>query len=161
MKSQIEDKTQLLFNETAHLTSVTEYGISWGELTSGRVEPPLQGARFDIAFEGSFEGPEFAGTIKGIDYLTVRADGRFMMDIFATITTDDGERIPLREQGPVIPRENGLAQLQLTLNFITNSAKYSWLNKIQVWGIGQVDINTGKIKVQAFTGDRKHLAEAV
>lgn len=153
METQIDNKPRLLFNESLQLTGIIEYGIQWDQLITGQTALPPQGTRFDITFEGSFEGPEIAGTIKGTDYLTVRADGRFMLDIYATITTDDGEQIPIYEEGVVTLSDDGMAKLQLNMKFNTVSPKYAWLNKMQVWGLGRIDMSRGEVNVQAYTGD--------
>ncbi|MCB9300399.1 MAG: DUF3237 family protein [Lewinellaceae bacterium] len=143
---------KMLFSETVYLTGITEYGVSWQELTTGQVRPPLEGARFDIAFAGTLEGAKLSGSIEGVDYLTVRADGRFMLDLHLTVTTEDGEKIAVYEDGQLIPPQDGsgIAQLRLCMQFTTASPKYSWLNKIQAWAVGEVDWNTGKVTVQAY-----------
>jgi hypothetical protein len=153
MKTLFDNQTKFVFDERIQLTTINEFGIHWHDLLAGEVKPPSQGARFDLLFEGSLTGPDLAGHIKGVDYLEVRADGRFMLNIFATVITDDNEAIALHEDGIAIPAEDNNANLQLNLTFTTNSEKYRWLNQIQVWGIGQVDLITGKISVRAYTGD--------
>jgi len=152
MKTHLEHKTQLLFTENIHLTGVTEYGIRWDELLSGEVVLPPQGARFDITFEGTFAGPDLKGTIEGTDYLTVRADGKFMLNIYATITTEEGIAIPIREQGPVMPGANGRAHLQLAISFTTNAPKYAWLNQVEGWAIGEINMNTRAVTAEVYTG---------
>ena len=141
-----------LFSETVHLTGVTEYGITWEELTSGKATLPPEGARFDITFEGVFEGPKLKGTLTGIDFLHVRADGRFQLDMHLNITTHDGEKIAVYEDGILIPPEDEsrIAQLRLNLRFTASSPKYRWLNQIQAWGRGTVDWNTGQVEVQVY-----------
>lgn len=141
-----------LFNETVHLTGVTEYSISWQELTSGQAPLPPEGARFDITFEGSFEGPKLKGTLVGVDFLEVRADGKFQLDMHLNITTHDGEKIAVYEDGILIPPtdDSRIAQLRLNLEFTTSSPKYCWLNQVQGWGRGTVDWNTGEVTVQVY-----------
>ena len=141
-----------LFDEAVHLTGLTEYGVSWEELTTGQALLPAQGARFDIAFEGTFEGPKLNGTISGVDYLTVRADGRFQLNLQAVLTTDDGEKIAVYEDGILIPPQDDsmIAQIRLNLEFNASSPKYAWMNQIQGWGRGAVDWNTGQVEVQVY-----------
>ena len=57
---------------------------------SGQAPPPGEGARFDVYFEGPITGAKLRGSVKGVDYLHLRADGRFQLHIHAEITTDDG-----------------------------------------------------------------------
>lgn len=143
-----------LFDETVHLTGLTEYGVSWEKLTTGQAVLPPAGARFDIAFEGTFDGPKLKGTIAGVDYLTVRADGRFQLNLQANLTTDDGEKIAVYEDGILIaPDPNDasrIAQLRLNLAFTAFSPKYAWINNIQGWGRGTVNWNTGEVEVQVY-----------
>lgn len=141
-----------LFDETVQLTGIAEYGISWQDLTGGKVAPPPQGARFDIAFEGALEGLRIKGNIAGVDYLTVRADGRFVLNLQASIETGDGERIAVEEDGILLPPQDGsgIAQLQLNLRFNTASPRYAWLNKLQAWGRGTADWNTGEVRVRVY-----------
>lgn len=151
-KSSVIPAGEHLFDEAVQLTGVTEYGISWQELTSGQVAPPPEGAHFDIAFEGSLEGAKIKGTISGVDFLEVRADGRFQLHLHAAITTDDGVKIAVFEDGLLIPPQDDtrIAQLRLNLRFTTPSPKYAWLNQLQGWALGTVDWNTGKASVQVY-----------
>lgn len=155
MKSSIENNTELFFEEQIHLTGITEYGISWMDLTSGREQPGPEGARFDLAFEGSVEGPQLRGTIKGVDYLEVRADGKFMLNIQAMIETEDGKRIAVKEDGILFPAENGKAHIQLNLQFTTHHREYRWLNSIQAWALADVDMQRGEVSVKVYKGEFK------
>ena len=143
-----------LFDEDVHLTGLVEYGISWAKLTSGQAVLPPTGARFDISFEGTFEGPRMKGKIVGVDYLTVRADGRFKLDLHAHLNTDDGEIIDLYENGILIAPdpddENRTAQMRLNFEFVTTAPKYAWLNQVQGWGRGWVDWQTGQVVMHVY-----------
>ena len=66
----------------------TEYGVSLEALAAGQVSPPPEGARFDGHFEGASTSGRLKGRLVGIDYLQIRADGRFDLHIHATITTE-------------------------------------------------------------------------
>ncbi len=146
--------SEFLFDEDIHLTGLTEYGVSWEKLTTGQAILPSEGARFDIAFEGTLVGDKIKGTIAGVDHLTVRADGRFQLDMQANITTDDGEKIAVHEDGiliaPAPDDESRIAQLRLNLEFTTIAPKYDWINFVQGWGRGTVDWNTGQVEMQVF-----------
>ncbi len=150
MQSAEKTKTAL-FTETFELTSITEFGVSWEKLSKGELAPPPQGARFDLAFTGNLTGDRINGTLTGIDFANIRADGRFELNIQVTITTDDGASISLQEDGVLIPSPDGPAQLFLNMKFNTGHEKYTWLNGLQVWGRGEVDQVTGKGTVSAFT----------
>lgn len=142
----------VLFDERVHLTGITEYGVGWHDLVNGEIPLPPQGVRFDIAFEGVFEGPKIRGTIRGVDYLEVRSDGRFMLNIHATLITDDGEAIAMQETGQLLPDAAGRAQLRLAMTCTTSSPAYTWINTLPMWGVGSVDMNTGEVRVQAYAG---------
>jgi len=148
---RLQEKFELLFEEEVSLTEITEYGISWDDLISDKAKIPPQGARFDIAFEGKIFGEKLNGFIKGFDYLEVRADGNFSLNIYALIITDDGEMISFKEDGILSPGDNGSAKLNLNMRFSSASPQYNWLNKKQVWGIGEVNMIEGKVTVKGFT----------
>lgn len=90
---------ELLYEYTVKFTGMTEYGVSLESLMAGKVPPPPEGARFDVAFEGASNGPKLKGKVTGVDYLRIRADGRFELHIHAEITADDGQKIALHADG--------------------------------------------------------------
>ena len=104
----VSDQTQLpgelLYEYTPKITQVVEYGASADALISGQTPPPAEGARVDIYFEGPISG-KLNGTVKGVDYLHVRADGRCQLNIHAEITTEDGKKIALAADGVAIQEE--------------------------------------------------------
>ena len=65
------EAANLLYEYTLNVTSVTEYGVSFASLASGQVLPPPEGARFDIAFEGSASVEDY----KWVNHLQVWALG--------------------------------------------------------------------------------------
>jgi hypothetical protein len=149
--SELQQEFELLFEEEVNLTGISEYGVSWEDILSGKVKIPPQGVRFDIAFEGKISGEKLNGFIKGVDYLEVRADGNFILNIYASIITDDAEMISLKEDGILSPGDNGSAKLNLNMKFSSAFPQYSWLNKKQVWGVGEVNMIEGKVTVKGFT----------
>ncbi|HEY5408034.1 MAG TPA: DUF3237 family protein [Ginsengibacter sp.] len=95
-----------LYEYTLSITGLTEYGVSLQELASGKIPPPPEGARFDVAFAGEASGSKLSGKVTGIDYLHIRADGRFQLDVHAEITTQDGQKISLKADGVAMPRKD-------------------------------------------------------
>jgi hypothetical protein len=81
----------------------------------------------------------------------MRADGRFELDIRATIETDDGQRIALSAGGVAVPR-TGEPVVDLSENVSLNSASadYAWVNTRQIWGTGTVDLAAGKIHIDGY-----------
>ena len=136
---------ELLFEESVRLTNFVEYGFSMQDLVEGKRSIPSEGARFDIYFEGDLTGDKIKGKISGIDYLTVRSDGRFFLNLQARIKTDDGANIQLIETGI-----NNQGDLRLNMEFHTNEEKYKWLNHKQVLGLGYADFNTGEASVKGY-----------
>ena len=148
---KLETSVNHIFDEEVYLTGITEFGISWEDLIAGIVELPPQGTRFIITFEGKIYGEKINGSIKGTDYLLVRADGQFILNLQASILTDDGEMVFLEEDGILTPNNDGTAQLHLNMHFTTFSQNYNWLNKKHVWGIGEVNMQTGNIRVKGYS----------
>lgn len=135
----------LLFEEQVVLSDFVEYGFSMQDLVNGE-SIPNEGARFDIFFEGDLIGEKINGKISGVDYLEVRADGRFFLNLHAKILTDDGAQIQVTETGI---NDNG--SLKLNMEFHTNDQRYSWLNRAQVLGLGTVDFHTGQAIVKGYS----------
>lgn len=147
----INSAVKPIFDEQVSLTGITEFGISWEDMASGKAELPSQGTRFNIEFEGKVFGDQINGDIKGVDYLSVRGDGKFELNIQASILTDDGVMIHVQESGVSQPNPNGTAKLNLNLSFSTNSPRYDWLNKRQVWAVGEVDMIKGNVSLKGYS----------
>ena len=147
----IENYVKEIFTEEINLTEITEYGIDWSDMLKPNTLIPLQGARFDLAFEGIIKGDQLNGVIKGVDYLEIRPDGKFSLNIHATIITNDGFTISVRETGISTPDSSGKAILHLNMDFFTASSEYDWINKKQVWSVGEVDMKSGKVLVTGFS----------
>lgn len=76
MSDQTVMPGEFIYEQIVQIKSVTEYGAALDELLSGAARPPDMGARFDAHVEGTAKGPKLNGTMKGVDYFNVRADGR-------------------------------------------------------------------------------------
>ncbi len=142
---------ELIYEYALQFTQVVEYGASANAVFSCQMPPPAEGARFDVYFEGPITGPRLKGRVKGVDYLHIRADGRFQLNIHAEITTEDGKKIALAADGVAIPTEGSpVFQLRENVTLATNHPEYSWLNPIQVWGAGTVDVSKGEIRIEGY-----------
>jgi hypothetical protein len=86
---------ELIYEHAVQFKQVTEYGVAFDRLLSGAAAPPAGEVRFDAHVEGTVTGPKLKGTIKGVDYINVRADGRFQLHFHAETTTEDGKKIAL------------------------------------------------------------------
>ena len=116
---------------------------------SGQVQPSAEGVRFDVYFEGPVTGAKLGGSVKGVDYIHMRADGRGQLNIQAEITTEDGKKIALAADG-VAMGEPPVLQLRENVTLTTSHPEYSWVNLIQVWGVGTVDFATGEIRIKGY-----------
>jgi len=142
----------LLYEYTVKFTEVTEYGVSLEALMAGEAAPPVEGARFDVAFEGESTGPRLKGHVKGVDYLQIRADGRFQLHIHAEITTEDGEKIALFADGVAMPREGSpIADLRENATLSTSSKEYAWVNTLQVWATGTLDLAEQVVQIKGYS----------
>ena len=141
-----------LYEYTVKFTGVTEYGVSLESLLAGEVAPPPEGARFDVYFEGPSIGPKLKGNVKGVDYLRIRADGRFQLHIHAEITASDGEKIAVCADGVALPREgSSIAELRENVTLSTSSKTYAWVNPLQIWATGTVDLAEQVVHLKGYS----------
>jgi hypothetical protein len=146
------DVGELLYEYTLTITGLKEYGFSFASLMAGEAPPPPEGARFDVVFDGVASGSKLKGKVTGVDYLRVRADGRFQLHIHAEIITDDDQRISLEADGVALPRpDSSIADLRENVTLFTSSRDYAWVNPLQVWGIGTVDLAAQVIHVKGYS----------
>jgi len=143
---------ELLYEYTVKITRMTEYGVSLESLMAGGVAPPPEGARFDAWFEGTSNGPKLKGKVTGVDYLRIRADGRFQLHIHAEITADDGQKIALHADGVALPRkDSSIADLRENVTLSTSAKDYAWVNVLQVWGVGTVDLAEQVVRLKGYS----------
>jgi hypothetical protein len=143
-------KGEQIYEYHVDFTAVTDYGVSLQAILSGEAKVPPQGARFDVAFEGRATG-RLSGRVRGVDHLNLRADGRFELDIRATLETEDGQRIFLQADGVGLPRPGEtVAGVSENVKLTTASADYAWVNARQIWAPGTVDLAAGKVHITAF-----------
>jgi hypothetical protein len=143
---------EYLYNTRLQLTGFTDYGVSLQDINSGRAAPPPQGARIDITFEGVIQGEKVNGTMRGVDYLNVRADGRFELCLRAEITTDDGARIAFYADAIAYPTPGapGIVQIRESAKLTTAAPAYEWVNTLMIWITGYVDMNVGRLDLHAY-----------
>jgi hypothetical protein len=126
---------------------------------SARVAPPREigetprgHRRFFAVAGGTFEGPRLRGEVlpEGGDWLLVRPDGVIELDVRATLRTDDGALIYVRNTG--LRRASPEVQARLARGeavdpadyyfrvapvFDTAAPRYACLNSILAVGIGE------------------------
>jgi Protein of unknown function (DUF3237) len=142
---------ELVYQYALRVTQVVEFGASADAVFSGRTPPPPEGARFDLYLEGPVLGPKVAGTLRGVDYLNFRADGRAELHIHAAITTEDEAKIALLATGVAIPEEgSSVFQLRESVTLVSNYPQYRWVNQIQLWAMGTVDFASGEVDLRSY-----------
>jgi hypothetical protein len=141
---------ELIYEYRPQITEVVEYGASADAILSGQA-PPAEGARFDFYLEGPVTGPKLQGAFRGVDYIYFRADARAELHIHGEITTEDGKKIAL-EAGGVATAKVGspLFDLREHVSLVTNHPELSWVNPIEIWARGVVDVSTGQVHVEAY-----------
>jgi antitoxin (DNA-binding transcriptional repressor) of toxin-antitoxin stability system len=61
-------------------------------------------------------------------------------NINTEIYTNDGQKIYLEADGVGLPRKNSsIADLRENVTLFTSAKDYTWINTLQIWGIGTVD----------------------
>jgi hypothetical protein len=142
---------ELIYEFTGERSHTVEYGISAEDLLSGQVRVPAEGARLDIHFEGRTIGPKISGTVKGVNYLNIRADGRYEIDIKAEITTKDGKKIAFAADGVGTPESGSpIVHLRQNVKLTTNHPEYSWVNQRQLIALGSANNSTGEVSIAGY-----------
>jgi hypothetical protein len=93
---------------------------------------------------GTFNGPKLKGTALsgGGDWIQRRPDGVSMLNVRATLRTDDEQLIYITYDGILyVPTGAGASAAdrywRMTPKFETGSAKYEWLTRIVSVGVGR------------------------
>jgi hypothetical protein len=141
-----------LYEYTVNLGKVTEYGVSFADLNARRVVPPTEGALFDIAFAGPLQGFGTTGAVSGVDRLYVRPDGRVEINVRATITLEDGKTIAHAATGVSnMDHTTGSFLLRENQTLFSSHAEYRWVNRLQVWAVGELDAAAGTVTLSCYS----------
>ena len=142
---------ELIYEYRPQVTQTVEYGVSADAMFAGEVPPP-EGARLDLYLEGPVCGGKLNGTVRGVDYLNFRADGRVELHIHAEILTEDGKNVAL-EAGGIAIRQDGSSLLELRehVSLRSNHAQLMWVNGLEIWARGVVDVASGQVQLRAFS----------
>ncbi len=102
-----------------------------------------QGSRMIASVSGgSFDGPKVKGVVPAGaagDWVTLRDDGSFRLDVRITLVTDDGAVILCTYNGIGQADGSGAMTLRTAPTFETGDERYQWLNGVQAVGYGTVD----------------------
>ncbi len=82
------------------------------------------------------------------DYVHIRPDGRVQLHIHAEITTEDGKKIALYADGVARFAEGSpVGDLRENVTMTTSEPDYAWVNPLQIWARGTVDLAKGEAHV--------------
>jgi hypothetical protein len=154
MQSSLRNESKLgqpVYEYRPQVVRVVEFGMSAAELFSPTTPLPAEGGRLDLHLEGPVTGPHFSGTLVGVDYLRFRADGRADLHIHAQITTTAGDNLALEAGGVATPEAGtSLYQLREHVALMSNHEALLWLNAVEIWATGVVDVSTGSVMVRGY-----------
>jgi Protein of unknown function (DUF3237) len=141
----------LVYEYTPQVTQIVEYGIPAETVLMRTAPPPPEGARLDLHLEGPVIAGRLQGTVSGIDYLNMRADGRAELHIHAHIALADGKKVALEAGGLAIPKGgSSVFQLREHVKLTSNHPALAWVNSTEVWARGKVDVSTGQVHLRAY-----------
>jgi hypothetical protein len=150
-KAELPVTGSLLYQYAPRVTQVIEYGTTADVAFSEQMALPSSGIRLDLHLEGPVMGAGLNGTVKGIDYLYVRADGRTELHVHAAITTESGKRVALFADGVAVRQgASAVFDLRENVTLMSSHPELSWLNGVQIWASGTVDMSSGQVQVSAY-----------
>jgi hypothetical protein len=83
--------------------------------------------------------------------MNIRPDGRVQLHIHAEITTEDGKKIALYADGVAHFTEGpSVSDLRENLILTTAEPDYAWVNPLQIWARGTVDLAEGEAHVTGY-----------
>lgn len=153
---EVEDGEQpmpgeLIYEYTPQVTRIVDYGASAEAVLMRRSPPPKEGARLDLYLEGPVIAGRLQGTVTGVDYLNMRADGRAELHIHGQITLGDGTNVALEAGGVAIPEgDSPIFRLREHVQLTSNHESLSWVNSTEVWARGTVDVSSGQVHLRAY-----------
>ena len=112
---------------------------------------------------GEIDGPNLHGKIRpvGGDWLTIRSDGVAILDVRATIETEDGALIYTFYTGVTDAGEDGyerflrqdlppVLQLRTAPRYSTTHPNYLWLNRLQCVGFGECNMQQLEVRYDIY-----------
>ncbi|MGE0104940.1 MAG: DUF3237 domain-containing protein [Blastocatellales bacterium] len=128
------------------------------------IGPLPEGIRINFYVTGgTVTGPKLEGRILpvGGDWLTLRKDGVGILDVRATMETQDGALIYTAYSGIIDFGEDGYdrflrrelpptAELRIAPRYYTAHPSYQWLNRLQCVGIGRSDSTRSEVSYDIY-----------
>ena len=112
---------------------------------------------------GSIEGQNVSGKILpvGGDWMIIRKDGVGILDVRATMETEDGALIYTTYTGVLDLGDDGYerflrqelpdtVQLRIAPRYYTAQPQYQWLNRVQCLGVGQADMTRSQVRYDIY-----------
>jgi hypothetical protein len=122
----------------SEMPSLEEFCTIRGSLSRRILGKMPGGMRIDFPFEATATSPHWEGErpVRGVDYVTVRADGNMDLDIRGSIG-EKRETIAYRATGVSIAHEDNTASPQELIVFETGNEEFEWLNRAVGVGLGK------------------------
>jgi hypothetical protein len=128
------------------------------------IGPVAEGIRVNFYLAGgAISGPRCTGKLLpvGADWLLIRKDGIGLVDVRTTLEMHDGALVYSAYTGVLDPGPNGYdAFLNGTLppkfpiriapRFQTAHPDYAWMNRVQAYGVGEVDLVNAQVSYDVF-----------
>src|SRR5262245_37655013 len=128
------------------------------------IGPVAEGLRINFHVTGGkVTGPRMRGILRpvGGDWLTLRTDGVGVLNVRATIETDDSALIHIAYTGICDLGEDSYeafannalpptAPIQASTRFQAGHPEYRWLNRLQCFNIGEVDFQRFEVRYDVY-----------
>jgi hypothetical protein len=142
---------ELIYEYRPRVTQTVEYGVSADAMFAGEPPPP-EGARLDLYLEGPVCDGKLKGTVRGVDYVNFRADGRAELHIHAEIVTEDRKNVAVEAGGVAVRRDgSSLLELREHVSLRSNPPGLVWVNGLEIWARGAVDVASGQVHLRGFS----------
>lgn len=111
------------------MPSLEKFGTVEGDLGMNVIGKTPAGVRIDFPFEGTATSEHWEGErpVRGVDYVTVRADGNMDLDIHGIIG-EKKEAVSYKAIGVSITNDDQSADPKELLVFQTGNEELAWLN---------------------------------
>jgi hypothetical protein len=139
-----------LYDVAGQITKTIDFGVDLK--VAERTPSPPQGLRFNFDWQAELTGARIKGKIAGTNYVYTRADGVTFINSQGVLTTPEGDRIAVHTEG-ISTRQEGspVFQERENIQFYTACPRYAWVNRLQCWATGSVDLSTGRIAMKVYT----------
>ncbi len=128
------------------------------------IGPVPEGIRVNLHLTGGeLTGPKVHGRVRpvGADFLTIRTDGVGILDVRATIETQEEALIYSSYMGVGDLGEDGynkflqgepppIVPLRVVPRFLTAHPDYQWLNRLQCLGVGEANLESLEVAYDIY-----------